>query len=194
LKIPLPIQVDHVVEIARTSALSERPGFLGKDLLIGIAARNDAVCRRVAVGMADGPLYRRLHQDLIGSQVELDPWQASATAEGAPVVDATLAVQALAWTSVCLKPHQVNGKLQTALFIHPVGYGSEGGAEILRIEVRLIGESEIQILGEAVGFEVALFQTGAALERPGRCERLLCIDTGEQPPQDIVFLDDVVRE
>ena len=54
--------------------------------------------------------------------------------------------------------------------------------------------AEVQVLGEAVGFEETLLQAGAAFEHPTFREVFVAVDAREHPSEDIVLLDDVWRE
>lgn len=57
-----------------------------------------------------------------------------------------------------------------------------------------IAQREIQIFREAVSLEVALLETGAALEDPAFRKLFMRVDAGEYPAQDIVFLDNIGQQ
>ena len=57
----------------------------------------------------------------------------------------------------------------------------------------VLGNCEVEILGESIRLEPALAEARAALERL-RSRHLVLGDSGEQPAEDVVLLDDVVGE
>jgi len=53
---------------------------------------------------------------------------------------------------------------------------------------------EVQVFGEAVRFDVALLETGAALEDPTVAENGIRTDAPQHPAEDVVLLDDVLPQ
>jgi len=57
--------------------------------------------------------------------------------------------------------------------------------------VRWVAQREIQVLRETVRFKVAFFEARPSLENPRSVKRRVLVDTGQQPAQNVIFLDDV---
>ncbi len=55
-------------------------------------------------------------------------------------------------------------------------------------------DGEVQVLGEAVGLDVALLQAGTALEDPLVAEDRGAAESPQQPAEDVVLLDDLLGE
>ena len=131
---------------------------------------------------------RRLEDDqLVGGEIELHAGQAPANSPRPPVVHPAFDGRPAPFVLVMVEPQLVGGHLDAALLVDPAGDVAEGGGEKAVIELGGVGQREVEILREAVGLEVDLLQAGPTLEDPGAPERLVVVDAGDEPAQDIVF-------
>ena len=55
-------------------------------------------------------------------------------------------------------------------------------------------DREVEVLGEAVGLEVALLEARPALEDPWVCENRVGTDPRQKPAEHVVLLDDILGE
>ena len=76
-------------------------------------------------------------------------------------------------------------------FVGPLPDFAEDALEEGPVEVRCVGEREVEIFREPVGLEPAFLETGAALEHPAAADVGMGVDAGQHPAEDIVLLDDV---
>lgn len=90
-----------------------------------------------------------------------------------------------------LKADRVVRHLDTALFIYPFRDLGKRTLEKCFLNMSGIGDREIEVFRETVGFKETLLQTGAAFEYPLRCYSGMIEYTCEQPAKNIVFLDDI---
>ena len=60
--------------------------------------------------------------------------------------------------------------------------------------MRLLGYSEIQILREPIGLEIALLKACSPLEYLPAAELIVCMNARQQPSKRIVLLDNVRLE
>ena len=82
-------------------------------------------------------------------------------------------------------------QLQATGFVHPVADFFESGGEKLFVEVVSILKREIQVLREAIGFEVAFLQTRSTLEHPARPDHRMRGDSGKEPAERVILFDDM---
>ena len=57
-----------------------------------------------------------------------------------------------------------------------------------------IAQREVQVLRKPISLEVALLETGAALEDPAFRKLFMRVDAGEYPAEDVVLLDNVGQQ
>lgn len=87
----------------------------------------------------------------------------------------------------------VNGQFKTGILRQPGGDLGEDRDEVVGRFVAVPEDGEVQVLGESVGLEVALPQTGPTLESP-TLQLRLGGDARQQPPEGPVLLDDVAAK
>src|ERR1700723_3739362 len=85
-------------------------------------------------------------------------------------------------------------ELDSGLFVNPTGSFTKYAEQEINVEMGFIGQREVEILGEPVGFEVALFEAGPALENPVLRQNRMIEDAGKNPAQDVVFFDNAWKK
>src|SRR5205823_14311922 len=93
-----------------------------------------------------------------------------------------------------LERNLIARKLDTALFIDPVRDLLKRSHKEVEVELRFVGQGEIEILGEAVCFEIALLEAGSTLENPFVRDRRVVEDAGQQPAEHVVLFDNVRQQ
>ena len=99
-----------------------------------------------------------------------------------------------AWSVPHIEPQHVRWNFDTGRVVNPLPDLAEPLDEKVTIKMRPVGDREIEVFGEAVGFKETLFQAGAALEYPDRRQNLIMENPREYPPQHIVLLDNLWTE
>lgn len=188
------VQVDHVVEIARALAFGQGTHLLGKHFLKGVTQDVDTIFRQVAVRVVNRPLHGREDEHLVDRQVQLDAWRVAGTAQRTTISQTPLCRLAAAPIGEDFELARLGRKLQAAGVVNPITDFLENLGEESLIKMIGILQREVQIFGEAVGFEVALLQAGATLEDPPVADRRVCRDAGKEPAERIVFFDDMRLE
>jgi hypothetical protein len=105
-----------------------------------------------------------------------------------------LAVKTATLVFVDVEFELVNGYVQAGLFCDPGGDIFEHWAQEFLVKVALIAQCEVQVLRKPVGLEVALLETRSSLEDPAFRDLFMRVDTGEDPAEYIVLLDNTGQE
>ena len=92
----VPEQIDDVVEVTRSRALSERADFFTEDLFVGITPSRNTPFGQVAIGMSDGSIDGRKYQHFIDGQVKLDTRYAAGALERTFIIQTPFATEAAA--------------------------------------------------------------------------------------------------
>src|ERR1017187_3212653 len=188
-------EIDHVVEVAGPCPFGERAHLLGEDFFVAVATRHDCAFGRVSIWMRDGAIDWRQYEDLVGCQVELDSWQVAGRRRNrAAIGDPPLPGRAVAAIPEDLEIDFIRRKLNTRLLVDPRGHFAKCADQEINVEMGFIGQREVEVLGEAVCFEVALLETRSALEYPFVRERRMVEDAGEEPAENVVLFDDVRQQ
>ena len=77
------------------------------------------------------------------------------------------------------------------MLIDPFPDFAEYVDEKATVDVRGLGEREVKIFGESVGFEIAFLKAGPALEYPALDESVVVIYAGKDSANYVVFLDNM---
>ena len=142
--------------------------------------------------MRDRAINGRQDQHFVTRQVELDPWQVARRRRNRPAIgDSPLARRAVATVPEDLELYFVGRKLDAGLLVDPGGNFPKCADQEIDVEMRFIGQREIEILGETVRLEVALLETGSAFEYPLPAERRVIEDAGKEPAENVVLFYDV---
>ena len=140
--------------------------------------------------MKDGNAHGGKDNALVCGEVQLDARKVAGRDRSA-IADLALAGEGAARVGVDVEGLEVGGNLDAGPLVNPLADFGEGLFQKRLVEMRGIGQGEVEILGEAIGLEEALFQAGSALEQPVVGQRRMGADTGEHPAQHVVLFDDV---
>jgi len=183
------MQMNDVVKVARTLAFGERSHLLGEDFVERIAEHVHAICRRVRIGVVNIPSHWFEHEQLVYRQVKLDARRVSRPRVRAAVAHTPLGSRPTTAVQVHLEATRFPRKVDPALLVHPLRDFVERAREEVALQLRLVEHGEIEILGKAIGFEVALLQASSALEDPLFAQRRVHANRCEQPSENVVLLD-----
>ena len=75
--------------------------------------------------------------------------------------------------------------------IDPFGNFLEGVAEELLLDLRRLGDGEVEVFGKAIGFEVTFLETRSSFEYPVLGESGMPIDAREYLAEHVVLFDDL---
>ena len=157
---------DHVVEVAGQAALGERAELLAEELGEAVAGRLGAGGQPVAVGVGDRAANRIIREHLVGRQVDLHAREVASRAPRPAVVDPALDGVSSARRLVRLEPHLLARDLDPGGLVDALRDPREDRTQGVWLGGRALDEGEVEVLREAVRFEVALLEAGAALEHP----------------------------
>ena len=130
--------------------------------------------------MEDAQADGREDEEFVGGEVELDAGHVrAARGDRAAVGDAGLAGELSAGIPVEVEPLCVRGDLDPGAVVDGVGDVGEHLPEEILVEVGVVGQGEVEVLGEPVGLEEALLQAGAPLEGPSVGNRFVVCDAPE---------------
>ena len=133
--------------------------LFGERFLIGVAPDSDSLRRRVAVVVKDGALRRPQDEKLIGSQIQLDARDTTrARSDRPPVAELALAGHRAARVFEYLEFLTLFGDLNAGPLVDPFSDFAEDAGQEATIDVRGIGKREVDVFGEAVGFEIAFLR------------------------------------
>ena len=167
----VPVKIDHIVEIARPGTVAKGADLFGERFLVGVAEDDDSLFGCVAVVVENGALPRAQDEELIGSQIELDAWEAAgARRDRTPVAELSLAGHRAARVCEDFEVLKLVRNLDSGPFVNPFSDFAEDTGQEVTIDVRGIGEREVEVFGEAVGLEIAFLEACPALEYPALCE------------------------
>jgi hypothetical protein len=93
-----------------------------------------------------------------------------------------------------LEGNFIGRKFNAGLFIDPCANFPKGRHQEIQTQMRFIGQREVEVFREAIGFEVALFEASAAFENPAISQRQMLKDSGKQPTKNIVLFDHVRQQ
>lgn len=184
-------KVNDVVEVARPCALVQGARLLGEELVERVRQNRD-VRELVIVGIAvKGPPWRRrIENCLVSGDVDQragkrrnGEWPAVCD----PPLERRFALLVLA------EPHfdDFAREIDAAQFARGPGHLLQRGTDLVRRVRRLRQQGEVEILGKAIGLDVALLDARAAFEDPGLARRGRQSEPGEEPAEDVVLLHDV---
>ncbi len=143
--------------------------------------------------MENRPQHGIGHDDLVTREVEFYLRKVrghSGTAIGKSTLGRRIA------SSVLLRSEcrRLNLELDPAQVGHGGGYVAEDPSKFIGSFWTPVDDREVQVLGEAVRFEVTLSECGPALEDPVIAQFGLRCDAGEQPSEHVVLFDDVIAK
>ena len=131
------VEIDHIVEVARTRAVAEGTHLFSECLLIGVAQDGDPLRRRIAVIVEDGALDRRQDEKLIGRQIELDAREtAGAGSDRPPVAQLSLTGHRAAGVLEDVEFLQLFRKLYAGLFVDPFSDVAEYARQEVAVDLR----------------------------------------------------------
>ena len=186
------IEIDHIVEIPWSGTVTKCTNLFRERFLIGVAQDSDSLRRRVAVVVKDGASRRPQDEKLIGSKIQLDARETTrARSDRPPVAELALAGHRAARVFEYLEFLELFGDLDSGPLVDPFSDFAEDAGQEATIDVRGIGKREVEVFGEAVGFEIAFLEAGPALEYSAIGEGGRLVDASENPTQHVVLLDDL---
>jgi hypothetical protein len=153
--------------------------------------RSDAVLRGIRIRMRNRPQDGRHDKNFVSRQIELHARQIAAARHRTTIGNAALPRPAAALRVIDIETQQVCRKLDARFIVEPFANRLEAFDQEISVELRGVGDREIQILGKPIRLEEALLETGAALEYPRRAEHFVTSDSREQPPEYVVFFDHI---
>ncbi len=133
--------------------------------------------------------HRWAHDHLVDGHVELH----ASRLRGAPwprVVDASLGRRLVGAQPQARRGREVDARFRG----DPRKRAEQERLHVVRAERSAWQDSEVQAFGEAVCLDVALLEAGASLEHPGLREDRIGADPPQQPSENVVLLDDLLRE
>jgi hypothetical protein len=185
-----PVEVDDVVEVARTCALSEGSQLLGEDLDEGVAADRGVVGEHIVVGVGDRSTDRLLDEDLVVGEVELDARLVRIASRSA-VVDPALGRAPIGSHA---DERGTARQRDASLLLDGIEHRGQGGQQCGRLEWAVLADGEVEVFGESVRLDEALLEAGATLEDPRVAQRCVRPDAPEEPAEDVVLLDDLLGQ
>lgn len=156
----MAVRVNHVVEVARTTALRECPQLLSHELGQGVAEHVSQVARsmtrrvNIAERMDHGPKLEWEHDHFVCGQVELD-LGSGRDSQRSYVTDPGLDRGLTALVPPCPEGSLIDLQLESALFTEPRGDVGERARQRDRVEI-VETDGEVEILREPVRLEPAL--------------------------------------
>ena len=91
-----------------------------------------------------------------------------------------------------IETKHVSWNFDAGVVVNPLADLREPPKEKVTIEMRFIGDREIEVFRESVGFKETFLETGTTLEIYNRkMENFIAGNSGEHPSERIILLDDL---
>src|SRR5487761_2042273 len=107
------------------------------------------------------------------------------------VADPRLARDSAARIFVNVEHELIGRHCKAGLLRNPGNDLTERASEKTLVEMAFVSQREVKVFGKTISLEVALLETGAALEHPGFSEGRVSIDSSEHPAENVILLDGI---